>query len=146
MKTTRLNSADHEQGAIRAFVQLGKQERFLGFLANPKNRKKLTKSLPHFRWFDQRFATPVPWKVDPNKGLWERRLQGIENIYLLLKSKGAGATCWCISEECEIDGRELDLRAALEHVTGAGMGTILSCIPGKLAYFDGEDERLLLAR
>jgi hypothetical protein len=54
--------------------------------------------------------------------------------------------CWVISEDAEIDGRESDLESALENVSGTGMGTILSCIPGKLAYFEGEDERLLLAR
>jgi len=95
---------------------------------------------------DQRFATPVPWKVDPKLKLWEGHLQGIENIYQLLKSKGAGLTCLAISEDSEIDGQELDLRAALEHVNGRQIGTILSCVPGKLAYFEGEDETLLLAR
>jgi len=40
----------------------------------------------------------------------------------------------------------LQLESALESVVGNGMGTILSCIPGKLAYFEGEDESLLLAR
>jgi hypothetical protein len=40
----------------------------------------------------------------------------------------------------------LELRAALEHVNGRGIGTILSCIPGNLAYFEGEDETLLLVR
>jgi hypothetical protein len=63
-----------------------------------------------------------------------------------MKSKGAGLTCWVISEELAIDGRELDLREALEHVQGGGMGTILSCVPGALAYYEGEDEVLLLAR
>ena len=148
MKNTGPQSADHEQGAIRAFVQRNRQERFLGFLANPKNRKKFTESLAHFRWFDQRFATPIPWKVDPNPKLtpWEKHLSGIKNICRLLKSRGAGPTCWVISEDPEIDGRELDLRAALEHVNGRQIGTILSCVPGKLAYFEGEDETLLLAR
>jgi len=141
-----LQPTDHEQGAIRAFILRNKQERFLGFVSNPKSRKKLTASLAHFRWFDQRYATPIFWKVDPNLKLWERHVQGIENIYRMLKSKGAGATCWVISEDSDIDGRELELRAALEHVNGRGMGTILSCIPGKLAYFEGEDEALLLAR
>jgi len=51
-----------------------------------------------------------------------------------------------MSEDSEIDGRELDLREALEHVSGRQIGTILSCVPGKLAYFESEDERLLLAR
>jgi hypothetical protein len=146
VKNTGLQSADHAQGAIRAFVQRNKQERFLGFLANPKNRKKFTESLAHFHWFDPRFAPPIPWRRDPKLKLWEGHVQGIENIYRLLKSKGAGPSCWVISEDPEMDGRELDLRAALEHVNGRQIGTVLSCVPGKLAYFDGEDETLLLAR
>ena len=69
-----MHSADHEAAVIRAFVQRDKQERFLGFLANPKNRKKFTESLSHFRWFDQGFAAPIPWKVDQNSKLtqWEK--------------------------------------------------------------------------
>jgi hypothetical protein len=141
-----LQSADHEQGAIRAFVLRDKQVRFLDFLANPKNRKKFTESLAHFRWFDQRFATRIVWKVDPKLKLWEGHLQGIENIYRLLKSKGVGLTCWVISEDSEIDGREMNPRVALEHVSGREIGTILSCVPGKLAYFESEDKSLLLAR
>jgi hypothetical protein len=88
----------------------------------------------------------MPWQADPNVKLWERQVQGIENIYKLLRSKGAGPICWAISEEPEIDARELDLRAALEHVKGRQIGTILSCIPGKLAFFEGQDETFLLAR
>ena len=141
-----LATDNHEEGAIRAFVQRDKQERFLGFLANPKNRKKFTTSLAHFRWFDRRFATPISWKVDPKLKLWERHVQGIENIHRLLQSKGAGPTCSVISEDSAVDGRELDLSAALEHVSGRQIGAILSCVPGKLAYFEGEDEALLLAR
>ena len=144
--STGLQAAEHEQGAIRAFVQLEKQERFLGFLANQKNRKKLTQSLSHFRWFDKRFAIPISGKVDPKATLWERHNQRIENIYRLLKVEGAGTTCWVISEDSEIDGRELDLRSALEHINGRQIGTILSCVPGKLAYFESEDEALLLSR
>ena len=148
VKNKEMQSPDHEAAVIRAFVQRDKQDRFLGFLASPKNRKKFTESLSHFRWFDQRFAASIPWKVDQNPKLtqWEKHVSGIENIYRLLKSKGAGLTCWVMSEDSEIDGRELDLRAALEHVNGRQIGTILSCVAGKLAYFESEDETLLLAR
>ena len=141
-------SADHEAAVIRAFVQRDKQERFLGFLANPKNRRKFIESLSHFRWFDQRFVASVQWKVDQDRKLtlWEKHVSGIENIYRLLQSRGAGPTCWAMSEDAEIDGRELDLREALEHVSGRQIGTILSCVPGKLAYFESEDETLLLTR
>jgi hypothetical protein len=51
-----------------------------------------------------------------------------------------------MSEDSQIDQRELDLREALEHVKGRQIGTILSCVPGKLAYFESEDETLLLTR
>jgi hypothetical protein len=138
--------AEHEQATIKAFIARGRQERFSTFLSTPKNRKKFTKELAHFRWFDPRFTTAVPWKVDPNVKLWERHIQGVENLCQLLRSKGAGRTCWAISEDTDLDGKELVLESALEKIMGMGMGTILSCIPGKLAYFEGEDERLLLTR
>jgi hypothetical protein len=141
-----LDGRSHEEAVIRAFILRTKRERFIEFLATARNRKKFTGSLPHFRWFDPRFTTPIPWKPNPDGNLPARYGQGIENIKRLLQSKGAGPTCWVISDDSEIDGQELDLGAALEHVTGMGIGTILSCVPGKLAYFEGEDETLLLAR
>ena len=144
--TGLVSAAEHEQATIRAFFLRDKQERFLSFIATPKNRNKLTKELAHFRWFDQKFATPISWKVDPTLKLWDGHVQGIENIVRLLRSKGAGQTCFAISEDDKLDGRELDLKTTLETISGSGMGTILSCVPGKLAYFEGEDESLLLAR
>ena len=38
----------------------------------------------------------------------------------------------------ELDGRELDLAEALREVIGKGFGTLISCLPGRLAYFEGE--------
>ncbi len=138
--------SEHEQGMVKAFVERGRRERFSTLLASPKNRKKFTRELADFHWFDPRFATAVPWKVDPSIKLWDRHVQGVENLCRLLRSKGAGQTCWAISEDTDLDAKELDLESALEKITGMGMGTILSCIPGKLAYFEGEDQRLLLMR
>ena len=137
---------EHEQAMVKAFVLQNRQERFSSFLSSPKNREKFTKELAHFRWFDDRFATAVPWKVNPTLKLWDRHVEGVENVCSLLRSRGAGQTCWVISENSELDGRELRLATALESVIGSAIGTILSCIPGKLAFFEGEDESLLLAR
>jgi hypothetical protein len=69
VKNAGTKSADHEAAVIRAFVQRNKQERFLGFLAKPKSRKKFTESLSHFRWFDQKFAAALQWKVDQDPKL-----------------------------------------------------------------------------
>ena len=138
--------SEHEKATIRAFVVPDKQERLLLFATTPKNRKKFTSELPHFRWFDKRYAQPMKWNVDPKLKLWDRHVQGITNVVQTLRSKGAGQTCWAMSEDAELDGREMDLEGALRAVVGRGIGTILSCIPGRLAYYEGEDESLLLAR
>ena len=42
----------------------------------------------------------------------------------------------------------MPLRDALEGTIGQGMGTIICCVPGRLAYFEGEDmgARFVLAK
>ncbi len=56
---------------------------------------------------------------------------------------GAPTNCYVMSER--IDGIEMELLAALEEVVGNGNGAILSCIPGRLGYFEGEwRERYIL--
>ena len=140
------SQVEHEQAVIKAFVLRDRQERFLTFLSKPKTRKRLTQELGCFTLFDPRFATPVPWKVDPKIGLWQRHLQGIDNVHRLLKSKGAGKTCWALSADADLDGKELELESVLETVFDSDTGTILSCIPGKLGLYSGEDEKLLLVR
>jgi hypothetical protein len=40
----------------------------------------------------------------------------------------------------------MPLDQALKATVGNGIGTILSCIPGKLAYFEDEEERFILHR
>lgn len=137
---------EHETGMIRGFVLPNKQERFLEFLTKAHNRKKFLKELNHFRWFDQRFAKPVEWKIDPHLKLLDRHLQGIQNIYRLLQSKGAGETCYVISANKNLDGKEMDLAWVLNEIVDSELGSFLSCIPGKLGLFVAEDEMLLLSR
>jgi len=69
-------------------------------------------------------------------------------IAKLLANKGAPNLCYVISADREIDNRELPLDCALEKTVGMNMGTFISCIPGKLGYFEFEDigERYIFAR
>jgi hypothetical protein len=53
---------------------------------------------------------------------------------------------WVISELSKIDAQELGLEDALGEVWGRGVGSVLSCIPGRLGYFEDEDKRRLLER
>src|SRR5258708_19309236 len=116
--------SEHEQAMVRAFVVRGRQERFSLFLSSPKNREKLTKELAHFRWFDGKFATAVPWKVDPRLKLWDTHLQGIQNVLRLLRSKGAAQTCSVISEDFQMHPHEFQLQPSLQNVIAPGTQTL----------------------
>jgi hypothetical protein len=124
-----------EEAVIRAFVIKEKRERLLGFL--PARRKDATAELGESRNLDSRWRIPLA----PS----EQSLAGIER---LLRARGAGADCLVISENAALDGRRMPLAEALQDVVGYGMGTIVSCVPGKLAYFEGEgpSDRFILVR
>lgn len=126
---------DHEAAVIRAFILPTKRERYLEFLMSPKGRAKFIAELAHFKHLNPRFASNIPGsQTNP------------VSLHKLLVAKGAGAKCWVISENHDLDGREMDLESALKETIGHQMGTFISCVPGKLAYFEGEDDRFILQR
>jgi hypothetical protein len=47
-----------------------------------------------------------------------------------------------------LDARTLPLKEALGLILGMSPGTLVSCIPGRLAYFEGEEKgaRFILER
>jgi hypothetical protein len=128
----------HEQATIKAFIQKERQERSLFLLSHPSRRHDFTRQLAHFKWFDSHFAKP----------LLPETAHTTAEIVALLRKKGSGRTVWVISESPSIDARELGLEEAMAEVWGGSMGTILSCIPGKLGFFRGEEMKseLLLER
>ncbi len=127
----------HEEALVKAFFLPSKKARYLSLLESRKGRLKFLSRLDHFSDLDPRYVKTVP----PND-------QTIEAIVHLLEKNGAPSLCHLISSNHEIDNQDLPLAEALRKVLGMGMGTFISCIPGKLAYFEGEDEneRLLLER
>jgi hypothetical protein len=129
--------APHEEAAVRAFIVRERRERFLEQLPNPKHRHKITKSLAHPNpaWFDSRCMKAIP----PAQN-------SAASIAKLLHAKGAGVTCWAISEDARFDGREVELDSALAELVGYGMGVILSCVAGKLAFVESEDGRFILEK
>lgn len=58
-----------------------------------------------------------------------------------LAGRGAPNVCYVFAEGPAPDGRCLPLDEALCSTIGRGMGTILSCVPGRLAYYEGEYAR-----
>ena len=126
----------HESEVVKAFVEPSRQERFLTFLANPKKRRRFTDELAHRR--DRLLQTKFFRSIPPSQ-------QNPSALFDFLKRLGAPDSCWVISQG-DLDGQEMDLLAALKEVVGYGMGTLISCIPGRLAYFESEDERYILQK
>jgi len=64
----------------------------------------------------------------------------------LLLSKNAPDVCYLISESTSLDGKVMPLEEAINKIVGSGIATIVSCIPGELAYYEGENlkNRLIL--
>ena len=128
---------NEEEALVRSFVVPAKRQRLLELLANPRRRSKATQTLAHFRGLDPRWLVALP----PDR-------QDPASIGRELRYRGAGPTCHVVSEDREVDGRQLPLAQVLGHVVGRGFGTLVSCVPGQLVYFEGEgpSDRWILAR
>jgi len=126
-----------EATLISTFVNPLKRKHLIEILANPKRRHRATGTLAHFDDLDPSAVVPIESAANTPAAIED-----------LLRSRGAGETCHVISENRAIDGKTLSLKVALEKVVGQGMGTLLSCVPGELAYYEGEGPsgRCILAR
>lgn len=128
---------DHASATIAAFVAPGRRDRYLGLLASERGRARLRAALAHFRDLDARYARAVPPADHTPARLAE-----------VLRGRGAPAACHLLAEDDALDGRTLPLDEALAAVVGRGTGAFVSCIPGRLAYYEGEEagERYILER
>jgi len=116
-----------EEAFVKAFLTSEKRARFLQFLANPRRRKEILDKLNHDLPYMPEFAAMVPGHQDFP-----------EELEKLLKAKGAGPACHVIANGLKADGRELPLREALNLICLHPFGAILSCVPGRLAYYKPE--------
>lgn len=124
----------HEEATIRAFICPAKRKRWLEQLGSERRRRrKFLNRLNHCWDFDDRYAKLLPSNAD---------------VAAILKARGAPATCYVLSDTKYLDGREMPLEKAITDAELAGWGTIISCLPGSLAYYYGEigECRLLLER
>lgn len=133
----RMAESLHASAVIRAFVAPERQDRFLALLRSERGREKLRCQLAHFGALDVRFAQRIAGSA-----------QTPECIARLLRAEGAPETCVLLAEDTALDGRAMPLEDALREVVGRGLGAFVSCVPGRLAYFEGEDAgaRYLLRR
>lgn len=119
---------DHEEALIRAFMRPERRARYLTLLANPKRRGEMLERLNHHFDFIDELSTPLSGDANmPTK------------LVAVLRSKGAGATCRVFADEDVSLGRDMRLEEACELAYQHFFAIILSCVPGRLAYFKPED-------
>jgi hypothetical protein len=128
---------NHEEAFAKAFLPSEKRARFIQHLADPRKRREMLERLNRDLPYMPGFAMEVPGSQDfPSE------------LEKLLRAKGAGPTCHVLADGLKADGRELPLREALNLVCLHERGAILSCLPGRLAYYKPESPRpgLILER
>jgi hypothetical protein len=118
---------DHERG-------------FLAFLAEPTKRRMATLlDLGEKRRRDVRAMLDHSVRLDSRLC---RHLTGSDALRdpaeALLRNNGAPATCYVLAARHKLDGREMPLAEALNAVVGMGSGAFLSCIPGRLGFYEYE--------
>ena len=125
----------HAEALIATFVKRNKRDRYREMLSDSEHRRKFTSKLAHFDDFDPQYRLP-----------FESSKLFADNIARELVKRKSPSVVYLISEDPTLDQQELPLGEALTKVVGRGMGTVVSCIPGRLAFVETEDERYILER
>ena len=119
---------DHQEAAfVKAFIVKDKQERYLQILGSPKRRREMLDRFNHNLDFDPKYAALVP-----------KELRVADKLAHLLQARGAGETCHVIADSLDADGLDLPLREALTEVIAHDFGSVLCCLPGRLAFHKAE--------
>lgn len=126
-----------ERSFIKSFVLPERRSRYLSLLSARGGRDKIRRKFAHFSDLDPRFSLFIP----PN-------VQKPDKITHALTLRGAPERCYVWSDSSSLDGSTACLLTALSSVVGYAPGTILLCIPDRLAYYEGEEknQRYILSR
>jgi hypothetical protein len=112
----------------REFIIPEKRDRYVSLIGSVKGRKKILAGFHHIRDLDDRYAKLIP-----------SNQQYAESIYRALKKKGVPDICYIMSDDPDIDQKEMPLHEVILKIEGTNFGTLVSCIAGKLAYLETED-------
>jgi len=116
----------YEEEIIRLFVHRDRKERYLYKLARPDRRREVLAELWAME-FDPRCIIALPHNME------------LESLGALLNAKGAGKQAYMFTLIEELDGQTLPLLDALTACVGFGIGTIVYCFEGRIAYYESDD-------
>lgn len=112
-----------EETLVRSFFRSDRQERWLMMVRKPRRRAEALDELNHLAGLDERYTVEVGSLAAASE---------------MLARRGAPPTCYVMSDVPELDGRMMNLAEALAAAEVGEWGTILDCVPGRLAYYSGE--------
>ena len=118
---------NHEDSFVNAFIVPEKRSRYLQLLANPKRRREILDRFNHQLDYDDSLATAVTASQHSSQQLEK-----------LLRAKGADDICYVIADQLSLDGHDIPLEEALDSVYCHDFAAVISCIPGRLAYYKPE--------
>ena len=115
-----------EQAMINKFVIKDKQERFLGFIAKDKSRRKFIDELYHFKYFNWNLFREIPGSEN------ER-----DAIFAKVNGKKSIKSCRVVSANSEFDGKTLSVDEAIKNAVGEE-ATILIFGNAEVVYYEAE--------
>jgi hypothetical protein len=127
--------------AVRQHPTMNEHERgFLAFLAEPiRGRMKTLLELGEKRRRDVRSLLHHSVRLDPR---FAQHLAGDEAfpapVEAMLRKRSAPPTCYVLAANGDLDAREIPLADALGAIIGMGSGAFVSCIPGRLGFYQSE--------
>ncbi|WP_419883947.1 hypothetical protein ACN6MY_10945 [Peribacillus sp. B-H-3] len=118
-----------EEIIVKSFFEKRIQQRVLFELTSPKKRDNALNRLNHnyLVTFRKELMIEIP---KPNSDP--------DDIEKIMKKQGAGNSCYVMSRNSSFDGKELPTSTAIEQLIWYQAASIISFIPGKLAYFQAE--------
>lgn len=120
----------HAREFINSFVSKDRKDRYLALLNSKMGEKSLASHLAHLNSFNSEFIQTIP-KDSP-----------INQIYFVYdfinKIDKNIRKCYVISENKYISEKEMPIQGSIELVSGRAFSSIISFLPGKLAYYENE--------
>lgn len=127
----------HEKSLYENFVLDSYKRRLISFITeNRKRRAEFRRSFAHFEsYFDEKYLTRVPYELLTCMNI-AGRLGSQSNVVHVF------------SEIEKYDGVEFPLMEVLNNLLMSGHGFLLSIVPGRLAFYQGENiaNAFILAR
>jgi len=119
---------DHELLLIKAFVIKERQQRYINLVTTAKGRKKFRNYISHFSDLNANYCVPL------------HSFKTYSQLYDRLRSEGSLDMVYIIAANSQYDMQSLSLLDATKQLFSSDISYFISCIPGKLAYYEGEEK------